>query len=235
MIFRFKDIDYTFPSSLDAITLRQRIAFNDEHGKHLDDWAKAIAEMKDEFKKEGERSHWHLDNAARMLSFYTGIPFEQVSKEVFITDLLYIYNTQMQELFRQEAEMQLQNIYSWNDEDWYITTPELKPTDNMALNEFIVSKEIVRMLNAAGQGKWDMLPYLCAIYLRRKDEPFSEELVQEGSERLALMQDLPLDIAIAVGFFLSGIVNTYTTALHSLEKAEQRESQPVPTSTNGDG
>lgn len=235
MDVRYKDQVYTFPASLNAITLRQRIAFNEAHGKALDDMSKTIAAIKDEFVRETEQTQWHLENAARAFSFYTGIPFDEVRSEVGITDLLHVYNTDMQAMYKEETEVELKPVYNWKHEDWYLTIPELKPTDKMVLNEFIVSKEIVRALHDAGQGKWDTLPYLCAIYLRKKDEPFTEELVQEGSKRLALMQELPLDIAIAVGFFLTGTVNIYTTISQFSNQAEQKESPSESSLINGAG
>lgn len=235
MKLQFKDTIYNFPSSLSEITLRQRIEFHERYGKLLDDSAKVLAEIKDDFDRENEMNVWHLDNAAKNFSFYTGIPLDQVTKEFPIIDLLHIYNTDMQLLFEQERSGELKQVYEWNEETWLLTTPELKPTDKMTLNEFVVSKEVVRSLHGAGNGKWDTLPYLCAIYLRREGEVFQEEFVQDGSNRIQMMLDLPLNIAIAVGFFLSSIVNIYTATSQSFNEEEPRESTPHLTSKSGDG
>lgn len=235
MTIAYKDQQLSFPSSLNEITLQQRISFNEEHGKLLDERLKAIAEIKDEFERETELNQWHLENAARTFSFYTGLDLDTVANELPIADLVNVYNSEIQELIKQEQNIDLKTVYRWNDENWCINTPELKPTDKMAFNEFIVGKEIVRALHAAGKGKWETLPYLCATYLRKEGEPFTEELVQEDSERLKLMHSLPLDIATAVGFFLTSILNIYSTISPYSNAANQKESIPAPTSTNGDG
>ena len=235
MLIRFKDIEYTFPSSLADIKLSQRIEFYALHGKFLDEEASRINAIEDLFDKEAEQTQWYLDLAARSLSFYTGIPYESIRSEISIIDLLEIYNTDISQLHQQESDIDLLPSYLWDGEEWFLAAPEVLPGGPFVFNEFLHSKEIVRQLNAVGKSKWDALPYLCAIYLRKKDEPFTEELVRDGSERLRLMQELPLSIAIAVGFFLSGTLNTYSTISLFSEKGSQKASTPPATSTNGDG
>jgi len=60
-----------------------------------------------------------------------------------------------------------------------------------------------------GSGKWESMLRLCAIYLRKKGEEYKEEFLYEDSERLLLMQQLPMNIAMQVGFFLTGTMNFY--------------------------
>ena len=235
MEISFKGLNYQFPSSLQDITLGQRIGFYIEHGKSLDDRAKVIEALTDEFDKELERTSWHLDYAARMLSFYTGIELDTVKTEMPIVDLVHIYNTCVSVLNEQEQSVELQTAYSWQDNEWILSVPELLPNSDMNLNEFIYAKEAVRNLDSLGKSKWESLPYLCSIYLRKAGEPFSESLVAAGSERMELMNNLPLNIAIAVGFFLTGIMNIYTNISAYSENPAAKDSIQLPTSTNGDG
>jgi hypothetical protein len=104
----------------------------------------------------------------------------------------------------------------------------------MSLNEFLHAKEIVRQLVSVGSGNWEPLPYLCAIYLRKKGEPFTEELVTEGSERIELMKTLPLDIALSVGFFLTDTMSLYLKTSQSSNQAEEAKD-PIQVSTSSDG
>lgn len=235
MTIKFKDIDYTFPESLTEITLGKRIQFYHEHGIYLDKQAAIIDTIEDDFEKELSVSAWHLELAARTFSFYTGIALASVHSDIAIVELLTIYNNEMQSLFIQEKETELLQQYQWNNEKWILATPEVLPTSKVCFNEFIYAKEIVRQLSSLSKNKWDMLPYLCAIYLRKEGEYFNEEFCIEGGERYKLMLELPLNIAIAVGFFLSGTVNIYTTISVFSEKESLKASAQPAISTDGDG
>lgn len=235
MKFTYKDNTYHFPASLAEITLGQRIGFYEQFGKALEERAIAIDKMTDEFDKEAESSIWHLDMAACTLAFYTGIPVEEIKSSVDMADLLHIYNTDMRQLHDQEQAIELQQSYEWNGEVWVIAAPELTPVSTMTLIEFITAKEAVRQLHAVGKGKWESLPYLCAAYLRKKGEEFDEAFTIEGSDRMKLMLELPLNIALAVAFFLSGTLSIYTTISLSLERESQKDSVPPSTLISGDG
>lgn len=232
---KFKEKEYDFPSSLADITLGQRIDFYTQHGKVLDDDAARIDKITDIFDKELETQAWYLQLAARSLSFYTGISFETVQAQVALTDLLNVYNTAIQNMHFQEANVELQTEYSWNNETWCLAGPDVLPDSHMTFNEFLHSKEITRQMQAIGKSKWDALPSLCAIYLRKPGEAFDESFVLPESDRLKLMQNLPLHIAVAVGFFLSGTLSIYSTIFQFSEKVKQRALIPQPTSSDGGG
>lgn len=223
MKFEYKGSNSTFPATLGDITLSQRIDFYTEHGKLLDEMAGKVEKITDENEKEIESSLWHLEMAARSFSFYTGIPLDEVKAQVNFEQLLNIYNVDMQLLFEQEKNIELLPSYDWDGEKWVIAAPELSPGSEMVFNEFLHAKEIVRQMDAVGKGKWDSLPYLCAIYLRKEGESFSEDLVAAKSERLKQMHELPLDIALSVAFFLSSTLSIYMTTLAFSEKGEPKE------------
>lgn len=232
---KFNEQEYNFPSSLADITLGQRIDFYTQHGKLLDEDAARIEKIADIFEKELETQAWYLQLAARSLSFYTGIPYETVQAEVSLTDLLNVYNTAIQNMHFQEANIELEREYSFNGETWCLASPDLQPNSPMTLNEFLHSKEITRQMQAIGKSKWDALPSLCAIYLRKPGELFDESFLHPDSERLKLMYSLPLHIAVSVGFFLSGTLSIYTTIFQFSEKVRQKGSTQQLISTAGDG
>jgi len=78
---------------------------------------------------------------------------------------------------------------------------------------------------------------LSAIYLRKKGEEYDESFLYEGSDRLELMKQLPMDIALAVGFFLSSSMNLYINHFQSFTPQEQREAVAslLLTTNDGDG
>ncbi len=235
MKFEFKGKAYTLPSHLSEITLGQRVEFYRIHGKEIESLSKKVEDIEDGFEKEGELWMLELELAMREFSHYTGIPIDQVKEEIDFESMWAIYTTDMALLRKQEAEIELQDSYEWNGDTWVIESPEIEADAKMSLNEFLHAKEIVRQMSKLGNGKWESLPYLCAIYLRKEGEPFTEQLVKDGSERLQLMQELPLDIALAVGFFLSGTLSIYrSTLVSSVKETEKGLTQPN-TSTPGDG
>lgn len=234
MEFKYKDAQYHFPALLSEITLSRRIAFYHDHGKLLDEKA-ADVEKFDGLAKEIQQAMWHLDNATRYFSFYTGIPLAEVVSCMDLNDLMGVYHADIALLIEQEHTIELRQSYQWLDETWTISAPELLPNNNMTLIEFITGKEVVRQLDAIGKGKWDALPYLCAIYLRKENEPFDEAMISENSERMKLMLELPLDIALGVAFFLSSTLSIYMTTSVSSEKESPKELIPPAISTAGAG
>lgn len=228
MNFTYREQQYTFPNSLADITLRQRIDFYNLHGKDIDAKAVLIEKIKDDTEKEIERNILSIDLACKSFSFYTGIPIHEVQQFMSVEDIMEIYAVDMQMLQDQERSIVLQPTYDWRGEQWCIAAPEVTGNSSMTLIEFVTGKEVVRQLSAVGKGKWDALPYLCAIYLRKRlpdgtQEPFTESLVAANSERLAAMYDLPMDIAIAVGFFLSSTLSIYITTFLSSPKEGEKE------------
>lgn len=235
MKFEFKGQEYTFPAALSEITLGQRVSFYQIHGKELEALAKEAADAKDDFLKELAITIFNTEMAVREFAHYSGIPLEQVRNEIDIESLMSIYAIDMQLLREQESEIEAEQEYEWRGETWTLSAPELSTSNKMTLNEFLHAKEAVRQLHKLGNGKWDSLPYLCAVYLRKKDEPFTEDMVAEGSERMKLMQELPLDIALGVAFFLSGTLRIYRTTLASSTEEEVKAPAQQATSTTGDG
>lgn len=235
MIYEFKGKELTFPATLADITLQQRVSFYQEHGKALDEMAGNVEKLTDEFEREIETTAWQLEMAVRSFSFYAGIPAEEVRKEFDVNQLLNIFATDMQRLTVEESEIVPDTTYTWNNEEWVLHTPELQANSDMVFVEFITAKEVCRRLNSMGKGKWDALPYLCAIYLRKKGEAFSEDLIDPAGKRFQLMLTLPLNIAIAVGFFLTSILHTYWGISQYSNHQSPKASIPLLTLTDGDG
>jgi len=235
MIIRYKEREYTFPDTLADITIGQRIEFYDLYGKALDDKAIKIGKIQYQFQKDSELSSWHLENAVCQFAFYTGLPLAELQRSADAISILKIYQEVIYPLLVQEREIEIRTEYEFAGEKWIIAPPELLPTSTMTFNEFLHGKEVVRQMNQVGNGKWHSLPYLCAIYLRKEGEPFQESLVADGSERMQLMYSLPLDIAIGVGFFLTGTLNICLSTSLFFSPLSQRESTQLSTLSAGDG
>jgi hypothetical protein len=64
---------------------------------------------------------------------------------------------------------------------------------------------------------------LCAIYFRKKGEPYSEEFLYEDSDRIKLMHELPMNYAMQVGFFLTSSLSFWINTLMYSGSQEQKE------------
>lgn len=236
MDFKYRGKKYSIPNMLEDITLGQRIEFYRQYGAELDELAKTISEMPEGQEREAEESLFMLRSAIETFSFYSGIPLEEVKESMAMEQVLNIYTANLAVLVQQEREITLLQSYNWKGEEWLIAAPELRPDSKMTFNEFITAKEIVRQMAQVGTGNWEPLPYLCAIYFRKKDEQYQEDFVLPESERLKLMYELPLNIALSVGFFLADTMSIYSqTSLSSSRQEAMTGQTSADTSTSGDG
>ena len=119
-----------------------------------------------------------------------------------------------------EQVLELPLEIEWQGEIWSIQDFNVNPASEMSFNEIITSKEVMRQIMAVGKGRWDALPYLCAIFFRKKGEAFSDDLIYEGSDRMELMKQLPMEYALQVAFFLTNCVSFWSSTLVSSEEKE---------------
>lgn len=218
MIFEYHGNEYRLPVTLRDITLQQRIAFDQEHGKDL---AALAADI--DAKPSGEGKHedmivYHAACAVRAFSFFSGISLQEVEDHFDLQQVMDIYETTLSGLLNPSGDLLPTEGIWWEGERWTIQTPELRPDSPMVFNEFLVAKESVRQLVSMDSGRWETVPYLAAVYLRNDREPFSEDLVHPDGDRLRLMQRLPMDIAACVAFFLTSTAHSYTISSQSSEK-----------------
>ena len=220
MKFLYKGSEYEVPTSLAQITLRQKIDFDNLYSEKIE-------ALKEEVFGDGDKEVDDMDVtlmtfsvAAMNFSFFTGIPLEEVEENIAVDDVLNIYYSCFYQLFQQEEEIELQPEYLWKDEFWKIGAPELTFESKITFNEFITSKQIVKQMSELASGHWESLPYLACVYLKREDESFEEKWLGPGSERLELMKDLPMDIAVAVAFFLQSSMSMYLKTLASSQEEE---------------
>lgn len=221
------DKEVVFPSSLSEYTLGQRIAFEQEHGELLGKMLDSILAMPDDEKKELELVNFQLEKMFRTFAFFAGCTLEAVQDAKFVDDVATIYYSCLAVLFEEESNLELQRSFIWKEEEWEIAAPELKHGDKMKFGEFIDAKQTVKDMADLGRGKWEAMLPLCAIYLRKKDEPYKPEFTYEGSDRQELMKSLPMDMAMQVGFFLSQILNFYLNTSPSFGNRELKEAEVI--------
>lgn len=169
----------------------------------------------------------HIDREAlSWFSYWTGQDLFSVKDEPIIAPVLEAYRALrfcLKESLEEACTLPME--HEWEGELWQVKDFCINPASDMSFNEIITSKEVVRQVHALGKGRWSSLPYLCAVFFRKKDEPFTDELVTEGGERMELLQSLPMDYAVEVAFFLSNCVSIWSSTLQS-SKNQAVETQP---------
>lgn len=205
------------PSALSEMTLGQRIAFQQQHGDLLNEMHKSILEM-DPQEQELELIEWQLEKMYRTVSFFSGFSVESLRQSEFINQIFAIHTASMEQIFQDEQRLinQPETEFSWNGELWEIPKPELKHGDKMTFGEVIDSKQMVQNMLGLSKNRWECLIPLCCIFLRRVGEKYQENWLVEGSERMRLMESLPLNIALQVNFFLSSSLCTFASTFQSL-------------------
>lgn len=221
------DTEIILPSSLAEFTLGQRIAFQEEHGNLLDQMLKSILEdITDDLEKEVELVVYQEEKMIRTLSFFTNIPVDTIKETEYLDEIANIYYSSLAALMDDEAKVELKDEYTFKGETWVLHPPELKNGSKIKFGEFIDSKQLIKDMIELGKGKWEYMLPICAIFFRKQGEAYSEEFTFEGSERMELLKDLPMDIVMAVGFFLSSSMNMYINTFLSSGQAKPKVAAP---------
>jgi hypothetical protein len=203
------------PTDLSQITLAKFLEYYNLHGRKLDDDLKAILEKEytDEFEKEMDLSDHEDKEALHWCSFWTGFDLTTLGTREAIPLIILYRQVRLLLLNSENESMVLPEEIEWQNELWEIKDFKVTATSSFTFNELITSKEVMRQVKAIGGGRWDAMPYLCAVFLRKKGEKFSDSLVAADGERLKLFQQLTMDIVMKVAFFLTVSVITWKEAL----------------------
>lgn len=205
---------YPGPSSLGEITLQMVLDFHNQYGKDIETF-QINSDLDDELMQMEIR----MDLACKSVAFFFNIPLDIVYK-TDLNQIISIFQNVISPIFEQKQERTLQDQYYFKDFLWTIQSPKMDNQNQMSFIELILGKEITRDLKNFANGKLDVLQRLSAIYLRKtfrgKTEEFQEDWINEDSERLQMMAELPMDIVLDVAFFLQSSMSSFlSTSLFS--------------------
>lgn len=217
------------PSDFGVITLGKFIDWQNQHGKALDKELSEVLlkEYDDDLQLEFAVDDHLMREAIAWYSFWTDCDFSDIQKHPQASEMFEQYK--LTRCLLKESEKRAESFpatYQWEGEDWVIQNFTVNPQSDMSFNEIVTSKEVLRQLVEMDKGRWDSLPYLACIFLRKKGEPFTDELIYNDGERMKLFKTLPMDIALSVGFFLISCVNIWRQTSQFSKVAEaQIQSQ----------
>lgn len=227
MHLSIEGVEYVFPATLKEVTLGDRIAYDQQYGQELAEKLHGIAEMEEGIEKDLCYAEYYADLACKTVSFFGKVPLD-IIQNTRIDDVFFVYQQGLNELIKEidfnDEAFQLQNEFEWNGSLWTIPGTTLDNTSNYSFGAFLDSKQSIKNAVDFGSGNWEALLLLACVNFRMKDEPYKESMSAEGGERYQLLQTLPMDIALHVGFFFLDFQNSYMKTFHSsgqaMEKAE---------------
>ena len=214
---------YNCPASLREIALKQVIDFQLKYGKELDEFLKNA-----DPNNEIDHLEIKMDVACKSVSFFTGIPLEDIYK-TDLTHVFTIFDQVLSPIFQPQEERTLYENYHFKDELWTIASPQLTFENSMTFNELILGKVITNDMQNFAAGKFEALQRLATVYFRKVDEKLDESWLSEEfeqSERLQLMAELPMDIVLDVAFFLQSSMSAFLATFQSSEN-QKAEKDPI--------
>lgn len=239
MILRINDTDHHIPTELSQFTVQQFLDYQEWQGRELDKQLKAILESKDyedELLREFDLSAHEDKEALAWVSFFSGIDLRELQGAEAVPIVVAYRQVKLLLLQSEDESMTGPMDVEWKGEVWEIKDHRVTPTSDYTVNELVTSKEVMRQLYTLGLGKWESIPYLCAVFFRHKGEVFTDALVADGSPRLQLMYSLPMDIAVRVAFFLTVSIHIWNSHLaYSDQHPEELTEDSADTMNGGAG
>lgn len=226
--------DYNLPENLMEITLGQRIDFWEKYDKTHEAEIRAIYEKNMPKDGKSEVTELTIEDADRLsvidierainaYSYFGNIQKEIVENEIEFQTVYGYYCEVLQNLITDDIRIPEKREFEWRGEKWSIPKPTLENGDGKSTREVLTSFNILsqtdRMLKEYAIGKVHILLNLCCIWLKKDGDVFTIDSMREDSERYKLFKELPLEIALQVGFFLRYSWSLYMrTLMSSLSK-----------------
>lgn len=211
MKITINDREHDVPFFLKYITMGQWISYYKQFGKQLQGQYKAV-ETKDyanlgsadqiEVLKTADLHEVEEAEALGWFSFWTGFDLTSIENEDWKAQLATRFRV-MREGLTDVSELILD-----------LTAPiefagELWSVQNHDLNESIegrqLTRQIVLHLHHLKKGRWNALPFLCAVYFRKVGEPFDKAFIDPDGERHQLLESLPMHIGQSIALMLMDV------------------------------
>jgi hypothetical protein len=231
MIVTINNIEFNVPFDLESIALGDFLRFREQYGMKLEQELLEISERtysEDEVEADLLKTldlEEHFDREAiTWCSFWTKHNLDEWKEKPEIEPLLSSYRILRTILAHDiQRTRKFPMTIDWMGEEWEIQNYAVNTASKMSFNEIITSKEVIRQIKKLEKSRFEALPYLCAIFLRKKGEAFTDELIEADGERLKLMDQLPMTYAMAVAFFLSSCLRVWKNSSHASDLEEDQE------------
>lgn len=196
----------TLPQSTADITLGRWIDFTgSEVSKELDKQLTEAGNVKGA-KRDIRLTTVMVEQAYNALSYFNGVPVDEL-KEFLPVDYVVNLYLPFNQMFIDPQPISI--------EPWSLPSAELSAQSPINFGQFIDSKIITQAINQADSSKWALLQYICAIYLRKDNEQYSDAFIDDDNPRMTEMAELPMSQALTVMQFYEQL-NAFLSANFSL-------------------
>lgn len=190
------------PRSLADITLSQWVEFQNAYGKDLDKRSKDVLAMADSDKKTEAKHQLECDILVKTYCYYTDTQLKTV-ENIGLYEVIKMQGAASIEWKKEEIQLDYRNIFTWNNEMWDIS-PVYPASDKLSKQHFEIVTEIALIFSDLQDGKHEALYDLCAAYLRKVNEPFTIELIEQ---RRDMMKGLPLSVSLCVKKYIEDSID----------------------------
>lgn len=191
---------------LAELTLGQYIDFYNRWGREHDQRWRDIQAMPEGEERNDKYTEYDVDVALQTYSFYSGIPFEELYKDV--TAIYLKQNEIFASQAIEESKLKYEGSFNWNGEKWAIQ-PLYDYTPKMTHEQFEISQDLALIFSDFQDGKIESILYLCASYFRKVGEKYTSDFGSLGNERAELMRTLPLSHALRVKKYMVDSLAAY--------------------------
>lgn len=219
--------EFNVPSHISEITLRKRIEFDQMFGDGIqEDFNKIEKEIEDEDEKTIALSELYFDRAFKAISFFTGIPIDNLNN-VPAEEIVSLFEGHFKNLLSVESEDYDNRSFLIDGHVYWLPTVELLPTSRISFNQFITSKEVTRNLSKAPSEKLTALAYIAAIFLKREGDEFTDHDI-EGAVMEELF-DLPITTALRIGKWYDHFCNYIAENFSVFKESTKKKKGMVDT------
>lgn len=205
----------SLPQSTADITLQQWIDFTGtDASKELDALSKEVNKLPDSSRKAIKLTGLMVQSAYNTVAYFNEMPLMQAKRSLSVELVMSLF-TPFNNLFTNAVDVDMAT--------WQLPSPELSAQSPITFGQFIDSKIITQSLSEGEQNKWQLLQYICAVYLHKADEHYSDSFIDENNDRFKYMGGLPMCIALKVMDFYERL-NSFASANFSLFNDSGEES-----------
>lgn len=184
------------PTKLKDITLGRWVDYYNRHGHPV---------------PTGDDTADYVYDLVNRWCYYTGKP--QPTQEE-LPDVLREQAYADTVLNKEKDELNYNDTFLWKDAVWKIA-PVVTYTGKMSREDFEVSQDIALIFSDLQDGKEEALFNLCAAYMRKEGEPYHSDLVDDRNERVELMKELPLHMALCVKAYVEYYIDVYLKSIQT--------------------
>lgn len=185
------------PHNLSEITLYQWVGYQNKYGQALDDRLAEISAMKSGPDRLDAILLHDVDLYTQNYAYWTETPLDEVVA-LGISEVIKLQCDAFIQHKRQALKLNYFEVFDFAGDKWKVQ-PIYRNTGNLTKAEYDMSVDVALIFSDLQDGKHEAMYDLCAMYLRKLEEPYHSDLIEQRRE---LMKSLPLNIALTVRKFV---------------------------------